>query len=270
MIYMDHNATTPLHPEVKKIMIEAIELYGNPSSLHQYGRHARKLVEQARVRIASFIGASSEEIIFTGSGSEGNNTVLSSLSCHAGFCDVHQLNSTIITTSIEHPCIVESAKCLRDQGTSVVFLDVDHQGKINIEQLKLLLQEQVGLVSVMMVNNETGTIQDIKTIANIVHKKGVLFHSDGVQAVGKIPVDVKELDLDFLTLSAHKIYGPKGIGALYVRKGVNFCQGLNHIFDFFFGVFSSQADTYGAVGFFRRQSHGQENMGGIQRTRSTG
>lgn len=223
-VYLDHNATTPLHPEVKKTLIEAMDNFGNPSSLHQFGRYSRTRVEQARERIAGFIGAEPEEIIFVGSGSEANNTVLSAVTCQPDKqCNICHHKASVITTSIEHPCILESAKCLRERGTLVDFLDVDEQGKVDPDQYRQILGRNTGLVSVMMANNETGTIQDIRTLAEIAHQHGALFHTDSVQAVGKIPVDVKELNVDFLSLSAHKIYGPKGIGVLYVKKGVNFC-----------------------------------------------
>ena len=223
-IYMDHNATTPLHPEVKKAMIKTMDAFGNPSSLHSFGRHAKGLIEEARGKIASFIGADSDEIIFTGSGSEANNTVLSMLSCVAKHCTPRVTGHTnIITSRIEHPCILETAKCLEGRGLHIGYLDVDHSGKIDINELKSRINGYTGIVSVMMVNNEIGTIEDVKTIAEIAHQNSVLFHTDAVQAVGKIPVDVRELDVDFLTLSAHKIYGPKGIGALYVKKGFPFC-----------------------------------------------
>lgn len=223
-IYMDNNATTPLHPEVKKTLHEAMEVFGNPSSLHWYGRECRQKVEQARKNVASFIGAEPEEIIFVGSGSEANNTVLSIFSCHPIACDgCHGGRNEIVTTSIEHPCIMETSKCLEMRGTPVKYLKVDKYGKIDIKELEGSINEKTGLVSVMMANNEIGTIQDIKTIAKIVHARGALFHTDAVQAVGKIPVNVKDLDVDFLTISAHKIYGPKGMGALYIKKGVPFC-----------------------------------------------
>ena len=223
-LYMDHNATTPLHPEVIRTMSEAMKVFGNPSSLHSYGRHARQLVDESRNTVASFIGANPDEIIFVGSGSEANNTVLSIFSCQSMRCTAYGLiGSEIITTKIEHPCVFDTSRCLKERGTNVLFLDVDSKGKVDIEQLKELISEKTGLVSVMMANNEIGTIQDIKTIAGIAHEHNALFHTDAVQAVGKIPVDVNDLDVDFLTVSGHKMYGPKGIGVLYVKKGVPFC-----------------------------------------------
>ncbi|MGB2705520.1 MAG: cysteine desulfurase family protein [Candidatus Omnitrophota bacterium] len=223
-IYLDNNATTPLHPEVKKTMKKAMEVFGNPSSLHSFGRQAKRLLEDSREKVASFIGTTPWQIIFTGSGSEANNTVLSIFSCMTARCtgslDYH---ADVITTNIEHPCILETAKCLKDRGTNVSYLKADCLGKINLEHVTEALAGKTSLVSVMMANNEIGTMQDIKEIAKIAHKHGALFHTDAVQAVGKIPVDVVDLDVDFLTLSAHKMYGPKGIGALYVKKGVPFC-----------------------------------------------
>lgn len=226
LIYFDYNATTPLHPEVMATLKTAMKSFGNPSSMHSFGRQARELVETAREKVAALIEATPGELIFVGSGSEANNTVLTMLNCGsthtcAGSCSQQ---TSIITTSIEHPCVLETSKCLRDKGNTVFYLDVDAQGKIKIDQLKdLLAKEKIGLVSVMMANNEIGTIQDIKSIAKISHQHGALFHTDAVQAVGKIPVSVKDLDVDFLTISGHKLYGPKGIGALYIRKGVPFC-----------------------------------------------
>ncbi|MBN2097283.1 MAG: aminotransferase class V-fold PLP-dependent enzyme, partial [Candidatus Omnitrophica bacterium] len=202
----------------------AMDVFGNPSSLHAFGRQARLLIEQARENIASFIGASPEELIFTGSGSEANNSVLNILTCRSQKCGHGWSDDAqIITSNIEHPCILETSKCLQDRGVQVLYLDSDCLGKVNLEQLKKNISEKTRIVSVMLANNEIGTIQDVKEIAQIAHAHGALCHTDAVQAVGKIPVNVQDLPVDFLTLSGHKIYGPKGIGVLYIKKGITFC-----------------------------------------------
>ena len=223
-VYFDHNATTPMHPEVKKEMIAAMEMFGNPSSMHSYGREARANVEDARRKVADFIGADEREIIFVGSGSEANNTVLSLFVCGTSQCIAgSKMRSTIITTKIEHPCVLETSECLAHRGVRVKYLDVDRYGKIDLDQLAGMLGDDVGLVSVMMANNEIGTLQDIEAISAMVHASGALMHTDAVQAIGKVPVDVRKLGVDFLTISAHKIYGPKGVGALFVKKGIPYC-----------------------------------------------
>ncbi|MCX5708569.1 MAG: IscS subfamily cysteine desulfurase [Candidatus Omnitrophica bacterium] len=225
-VYLDYNATTPIHPEVKKTIIEAMEFYGNPSSLHEPGRKVRGMIEEARGKVAAFINATPEEIIFVGSGSEANNTVINLSSCPAcGTCEASgcKTDKKIITSTIEHPCVLEAAACQKERGIRVSYVGVDKFGKIKIDEYQKLLKEKTALVSIMMANNEIGTIQDIKKLCQMAHEQGALFHTDAVQAVGKLEVDVKELEADYLSFSAHKIYGPKGVGALYIRKGAAFC-----------------------------------------------
>ncbi|MFC1616944.1 cysteine desulfurase family protein [Candidatus Margulisiibacteriota bacterium] len=223
IVYLDHNATTPLHPYVKEQMQKAMDAYGNPSSLHSLGREAMHLVESARAKVAEFINADPKEIVFVGSGSEANNTVLSKCVCPS--CVAKMLKNEVITTTIEHPCILETAKCLHEinNDITVKYLSVGRSGRVSKDELAEILSKKTKLVSIMMSNNEIGTIQDVKTFAKMTHQVGGLFHTDAAQAVGKIPVDVKALDIDFLTISGHKMYGPKGIGALYVKKGTCFC-----------------------------------------------
>jgi cysteine desulfurase len=221
-VYIDYNATTPLRPEVKAAMLENMDTYGNASSMHRSGRQAHAQIEQAREMAEKLIGAQRRTVFFTSGGSESNNTVFQAMRHLARAPENNALpdgRREFITTAIEHPCVFNSAKHLQSLGFTVHFLPVDKYGKVSIDALKSALCEKTLLVSVMTANNEIGTIEDIKEISALTKAAGAWMHTDATQAVGKIPVNVDELGVDYLTMSAHKIYGPKGIGALYVRKG---------------------------------------------------
>lgn len=214
-VYMDYNATTPLRPEVRDLMARALDIYGNASSMHELGRRARAEIESARADVAALIGARHpQEVYFTSGGSESNNTVFNTMFLRGR----NSTRNKIITTSIEHPCVLNAATHLKEEGFPVVFLPVDRTGRVDMDAYRAELGPDVLLVSVMAANNEIGTIEDIKTIAELAKEYGALVHTDATQAAGKIPVSVEDWGVDYLTLSCHKIYGPKGIGALYVRS----------------------------------------------------
>lgn len=217
-IYLDHAATTPMHPEVIDVMTEVMkETFGNPSSIHQFGRQSRKKVDDARKVIADSIGAFMDEIIFTSGGTEADNAaIMSSIQA------LKEKGKHIITTEIEHHAVLHTCETLEKDGYEVTYLPVDETGKVSIEEVKRALREDTILVSIMYGNNEVGTIQPIQEIGELLEDHQAFFHTDAVQAYGMMPIDVHELKVDFLSASAHKINGPKGIGFLFARKGVPF------------------------------------------------
>ena len=213
MTYLDNAASTPVHKEVLQDMIPFFsEKYGNPSSMHKSGRMAFNAVQKARKQIANLINANPEEILITSGGTESNNTAL------YGISNVRKGNH-IITSSIEHEAILEPCKKLEKHGFRITYLPVSKDGLVNPSDIKNSISKDTCLVSIMFANNEVGTIQPIREITEICKKNNVAFHSDAVQAVGKIPINVKELEVDALSFSSHKIYGPKGVGALYIKNG---------------------------------------------------
>jgi len=216
LIYLDNAATTPVNEGVAKVINGFMaEGYGNASSLHQIGRIARDGIEKAREKIAKYIHAEKDEIIFTSGGTESNNLAIQ------GIAKANPHRKHIITTKIEHPCIIETCKELEKQGYRVDFLNVNSDGLISLDELKQLITNDTLFVSIMHVNNEIGVIQDIEKIGRLCHEKGTIFHSDCVQSFGKLKIDVKKMNLDLISVSGHKINAPKGVGFLYVRKGVN-------------------------------------------------
>ena len=223
MIYLDNAASTAVHPEVIKEMMPYFDSeYGNPSSIHQFGRKAKNAIQKARKQVAALIGAEQDEILFTSGGTESNNTIL------YGFPTLRDVSHVsfsfdknhIITSSIEHEAILEPCKKLEEKGVKITYLPVDKHGIIDSNDVTNSIAENTVLVSIMFANNEVGTIQPIKEISEICKKYQIPLHTDAVQAVGKVPINVKELGVDALSISSHKINGPKGIGALFIKKGL--------------------------------------------------
>ena len=217
MIYLDYNATTPIDKEVAEVMLPFIYgNYGNPSSAHELGITAKAAVEKAREQVAVLINCSPEEIIFTSGGSESNNTVIKGV---AFTC--RSKGNHIITSTIEHPAVLNPCKYLVGLDYHISYAPVDEYGIVKIDEFEKLINSQTILVSIMHSNNETGTLEPIKEVSEICHKHGILFHTDASQSVGKIPIDIQSSGVDFLTIAGHKLYAPKGVGALYIREGLS-------------------------------------------------
>ncbi|MCL2381845.1 MAG: cysteine desulfurase [Treponema sp.] len=223
-IYVDYNATTPLKEGVKAAMIGALDIFGNASSLHGSGRLARARIEEARAAVGLLLGSPAKTIVFSSGGSESNNALFAAMRSLASGPGGPRKEGRreFVTTSIEHPCVLNSAGYAEKLGFDVRIIPVDEYGKVKMDALKAALSEKTLFVSVMMANNEIGTIQDIKEIARLAKEAGAFTHTDAVQAVGKIPVNAVDLGVDYLTVSAHKMYGPKGVGALYIKEGAPF------------------------------------------------
>lgn len=243
-IYLDYAATTPLDPRVLEAMIPYLsEKFGNSSSLHTFGQEAKEALEQSRMVIARFIGAKPQEIVFTSSATESNNLALKGVA----FANKRK-GRHIIISSIEHPCIMESANWLETQGFKITRLKVDKYGLVDPEELKRAIKKDTILVSIMHANNEIGTIEPIEEIGKICKERGVLFHTDAVQTFGKLPIDVNRMNIDLLTASSHKMYGPKGAALLFVRERVKI-EPLLHGGGHEFGLRSSTVNVPAIVGF---------------------
>lgn len=264
MIYLDNAASTKIHDDVLETMLPYLkEQYGNPSSIHHYGRLSHKAIEKARKQIASLINAEPSEILITSGGTESNNTALRGMA-------MKNPSSQIITSSIEHDAILEPCKKLSQSGFDIDYLPVDSFGMVDILKFKNQISDKTCLVSIMFGNNEVGTIQQISEIAKICNEKKIPFHTDAVQAVGKIPIDVKKLGIDLLSISSHKLYGPKGIGALFIKNGISIDPvilggGQEN------GLRSGTENVANIVGFGKAceiaQSHLDENMSNMKKLR---
>lgn len=241
-VYLDHAATTPVDKEVLEAMLPFFdEKFGNASSLHTYGREAREALEKSREEVAKLINADADEIIFTGSGTESDNLAIKGIAFKHG-------KGHIITSKIEHPAVLETCKYLEKKGFDVTFLPVDEYGLVKLEDVENAIRDDTILISIMHANNEIGTIEPIEEIGEIARKHGIIFHTDAVQSAGKIEIDVKKINVDLLSMSSHKIYGPKGVGVLYVRRGVKL-EPVLHGGGHERGLRSSTENVAGIVGF---------------------
>jgi cysteine desulfurase len=214
-VYLDHNATTPIHPEVVEAMMPFFrDQFGNASSIHWAGREVKKYLDEAREKVAALMNADPEELVFTGCGTESDNMAIK------GVASTHQDKGRhIITSKVEHHAVLHTCQFMENLGYEITYLSVDRDGLIDLEELRRSIRPDTILVSIMFANNETGTIMPVQEIGSICREKGVLFHTDAVQAVGKLPIDLKKLPVDILSLSGHKLNTPKGIGAQFIRKG---------------------------------------------------
>jgi cysteine desulfurase len=258
-VYLDYGATTPVDPEVLKVMIPYfIEIYGNPSSTHSFGINASEDIEESRKNVASIINANSNEIIFTSGGTESDNLALK------GVAALHKEKRKtkgphIITTKIEHPAIIETCKFLENAGFQIKYLPVDTNGIIQLDEIENTISKNTFLMSIIYANNEIGTIEPIEEIGKIAKENNILFHTDAVQAVGKIPIDVQKFNIDLLSLSSHKIYGPKGVGSLFTKKGLKI-EPLFHGGGHEFGMRSTTLNTPGIIGLGKACEIGKKRL----------
>ena len=256
-VYLDYAATTPTHPEVVKAMLPYFtEVFGNPSSIYSCGQEAKGAIKEARAKIASLINARDEEIVFTSGGTEADNTAIKGVA----FANESKGNH-IITTPIEHHAVLETCAFLEKRGFRITYLAVDEHGLVDPDDVRKAITSKTILISIMHANNEIGTIEPIAEISRIAREAGVCFHTDAVQTMGHIPVDVNELWVDLLSMSSHKLYGPKGIGALYIRKGIRLTPFM-HGGEQERGRRASTENVPGIVGFGRAAELARQEMDG--------